>query len=148
MSYQEKRSIVAIIGIIIGLVVYGIYVLNKINNGDIDLSVELNYFGLYLLLQIPVLVVIQIVTKIIFDLFNRTYEKEEEPKFMDEYDQVIELKAVRNFSWVFLLGFYIGMLLLALSVSVEIVFILLFISIMLSGITLNASYIYYYRRGV
>ncbi len=148
MSYQEKRSIVAIIGIIIGLVVYGIYVLNKINNGNIDLSVELNYFGLYLLLQIPVLVVIQIVTKIIFDLFNRTYEKEEEPKFMDEYDQVIELKAVRNFSWVFLLGFYIGMLLLALSVSVEIVFILLFISIMLSGITLNASYIYYYRRGV
>lgn len=148
MSYQEKRSIASIVSIIIGFIVYGIYVFNKIDNGNVDLSEDLSYFGYYILLMIPVLIVIEIVVKIVFDIINRTEEKGEEPKHMDEFDKIIELKAIRNFSFVFLFGFFLAMLLLALSVSVQSVFIVLFISVILSGLALNISYIYYYRRGV
>ena len=41
-------------------------------------------FGKYVLLLVPTLIVVQFITKFIFDVFNRTHEKKEEPKSMDE----------------------------------------------------------------
>ncbi len=143
MAYQVKRSWLTIGTILVGLIIYGGYVLSQV-----DTSLTLNQFGMYVLLAVPALMVTQIVGKFMFDIFNRTYEKKEEPKKMDEFDQIIEYKSVRNFSFMFLAGFFVSMLLLWILGTLFAAFMVMFLTLFLSGIVLQISYIVYYSKGV
>lgn len=143
MAYQVKKSWVTIGTILVGLMIYGGYVLSQVST-----SFSINQFGMYVLLTVLALIVTQIVGKIIFDLFNRTYEKKEEPKKMDELDRIIEYKSVRNFSFMFLGGFFTSMLLMWLLGTLFAAFMVMFFTLFASGIVLQISYIVYYNRGV
>lgn len=144
MAYQVKRSYVTIVTILIGLLGYGAYILS---NTELS-SLTAREFGMYLFLIVPVLVVTQIIGKIVFDIFNQTSIKKEEPKTMDEFDRIIEYKSVRNFSFVFFAGFFIMCLMMWISASIVVPFIIMFSSIFLAGIILQVSYIVYYNRGL
>lgn len=143
MAYQVKKSLVTIVTILIGLIIYGGYVLSKVNT-----SLTINQYGMYVLLAVPALMITQIVGKIIFDIFNRTQEKKEEPKKMDELDRIIEYKSVRNFSFMFLAGFFTSMLLMWILGTLFAAFMVMFLTLFASGIVLQISYIVYYNRGV
>ncbi len=144
MAYQVKRSWVTIATIIIGLIGLGSYILSTT---DLN-SITIREMGMYLFLIVPVLMVTQIVGKIIFDIFNKTSIKKEEPKAMDEFDRIIEYKSVRNFSFTFLAGFFAMLLLMWITSSLFAAFIVMFLSIHLAGIALQISYIVYYNRGL
>ncbi len=142
MAYQVKRSIMTIVTILVGLGVYGGIMLTNLSD-----PLTIYEYGMYVLLAIPVLVVTQIIGKIIFDIFNRTADKNEEAKKMDEFDKIIEYKSVRNFSFVVLTGFFTAMLLMWVSTLLA-SFLTLFLTLFVAGIALQISYIIYYTKGV
>lgn len=144
MTYQEKRSYVQFTGNLVGFIIYIIYVLNQINGVEVTIPM----FGKYVVLLVLALVVAQIITKIIFDIFNRTEEKKEEPKFMDELDYTIELRSVRNFCFAFLAVFFLVMILMWVGVSLTVNLLVMLGGIFVAGTVLEVSYIISYRRGV
>lgn len=143
MAYQVKKSWLTIATILTGFIVYGGYVLSKV-----DSNITVSEFGKYILLAIPALIVTEIVGKIIFDMLNRTHEKKEQPKRMDEFDRAIEHKAVRNFSYMFLVGFFTSLLLMWVTSALFVAFIVMFMTLFISGLVLQISYIIYYNRGL
>jgi len=144
MAYQVKRSIVRILTVLIGLFSYGAYVLANTTSE----TFTIREFGLYILLIVPTLVVLEILGKIVLDIFNQTDKKQEEPKQMDEFDRIIEYKSVRNFSFAFLGGLFLTFLFMFLLNSLYLPFVLLFLTFYLSGLVLQISYITYYTNGV
>lgn len=144
MAYQVKKSYLRIITILLGFISYSIYLFSNIDINTFDLK----QFGMYLFLIVPILVVFEIIGSIIFDLFNQTDSKKERPKHMDEFDRLIEYKAVRNFMIIFVAGFFISTLILWLSTNLMVAFIVMFVMIFLSGLMLQISYIRYYNHGV
>lgn len=144
MAYQVKKSYLRIITILLGFISYSIYLFSNIDINTFDLK----QFGMYLFLIVPILVIFEIVGTIIFDLFNQTDSKKERPKHMDEFDRLIEYKAVRNFMIVFVAGFFTSTLILWLSANLMVAFIVMFVMIFLSGLMLQVSYIKYYNHGV
>ncbi|MGE4319892.1 MAG: hypothetical protein AB7E61_00420 [Acholeplasmataceae bacterium] len=144
MAYQVKKSYLRIITILLGFISYSIYLFSNIEINTFDLK----QFGMYLFLIVPILMVFEIVGTIIFDLFNQTDSKKERPKHMDEFDRLIEYKAVRNFMIVFVAGFFTSTLILWLSANLIVAFIVMFVMIFLSGLMLQVSYIKYYNHGV
>ncbi len=142
MAYQVKKSYVTIVTLIIGFLGYGGFVLSVI-----ETPLTIYNYGMYIFIALPVLVVLNIVGKIIFDLLNRTSEKKEEPKSPDEFDRIIEYKSIRNFSFTFITGFFTSLALLWLGTLLA-SFILLFVFIFASGLVLQLSYIVYYTKGV
>jgi hypothetical protein len=144
MSYQEKRSYAQIVGNITGFIIYFLFVVDLKTISEIDQVT----FGKYLFLIVPVLVITQVIVKILFDIVNNTHTKGEEPTFVDEYDQIIELKSVRNFMFVFVFGFFATMLGLWFNLSLTSAFLIMLCFIFIAGSTLELSYIYFYRRGV
>ncbi len=144
MAYQVKKSYLRMITILLGFISYSIYLFRNIDINTFDLK----QFGMYLFLIVPILVVFEIVGTIIFDLFNQTDSKKERPKHMDEFDRLIEYKAVRNFMIIFVAGFFTSTLILWLSANLMVAFIVMFVMIFLSGLMLQISYIRYYNHGV
>ncbi len=144
MAYQVKKSYLRIITVIIGFISYGLYILQNTDTQTFTLS-EL---GKYIFLVVPVLILLEIIGSIIFDIFNNTDKKKERPKSMDEFDRQIEYKSVRNFMISFLIGLFTSFLLMWLSASVFTIFVVLFITFHISGIILQLSYIRYYNHGV
>lgn len=144
MSYQEKRSYAQIVGNITGFIIYFLFIVDLNTISEIDQIT----FGKYLFLIVPVLVITQVIVKILFDIVNNTHTKGEEPSFVDEYDQMIELKSVRNFMFVFVFGFFATMLGLWFNLSLATAFLIMLGFIFIAGSTLELSYIYFYRRGV
>jgi protein-S-isoprenylcysteine O-methyltransferase Ste14 len=143
MTYQIKRSYVQFVGNLVGFIIYGVYLFNNIKDNTISIS----EFGKYVLLLIPTLIIVQFIVKLLFDLINRTHEKNEAPKTMDEYDYLIELKAVRNFCFAFLGAFFLVLLLLWLEVGLLTCLFVMIGGIFIAGNTIELSYIIYYKEG-
>ena len=146
MSYQEKRSIVSLMGTIIIFAIYHTEVM-KIFHTLPETEPNLTFWGSAVLILIPVLVIPKIVIHLLFNGINYIATKEEEPKAMDEMDKLIDLKATRNFYHVFMVGFLIAMGLLALDMA-PMAFQTLLFSVIGSGIVMDISQLCYYRRGV
>lgn len=144
MTYQEKRSYTQFVGNIIGFIIFWFYLSNELQ----EEIVTMRLFGKYVLILVPILVLAQFITKFLFDAFNRTHEKGEEPKKMDELDKIIELKAVRNFCFAFLGGFFITLFLFYLEVDLLVCLYTMIAGIFVAGNTIEISYIYYYKKGV
>jgi len=144
MAYQIKQSIQRMLTMSIGLIGYGLYVLNNTQANNFMVK----DFGLYILLIVPILVVLEILGKILFDIFNKTEEKKEAPKEMDEFDRIIEYKSVRNFAFAFLFGLFLSFLFMLILNTLYVPFLILFFTFFFSGYVLQVSYIIYYTNGV
>lgn len=144
MAYQIKQSIVRILTITTALIGYSIYLYNTINLNSLTNS----EFGKYLFLTVPIMIVTEILGKMIFETINYNQKDQDSNKGMDEFERIIEYKSVRNFALAFSFGFFLAMLLLWLVAPLSTVFIILYLSIFLSGYVLQTSYIIYYSKGV
>ena len=144
MAYQVKKSMVTIATTLIGFTLYLLYVIGET---DVETFTKED-LGKYLLFVVPVLIVIDMIGKFLFNLLDVNKDKDKKSDKMDEFDTIIEYKSVRNFGIVFILGFFISCLLFMVSTYIFFPFLALFITLHVSGIVLQISYIKYYEYGV
>lgn len=148
MSFQERRSLVAMISSIGIAAVYFAYMLQRAAADGVDVAQDSRFWASSILILIPVSIVARIIIHIVFSILNTLATREEEPPFLDERDKLIELKASQNGSSVFIFGFILSMLTVVLGLPPAAMFITLIVSGMLSALVVEASQLLYYRRGV
>jgi len=147
MTYQEKQSAVMLMS---NLVISGVYAL-LVYNRLMEIapgSIELAFWGKAFLLFIPIQIVPRILVMIIFTIINKILTDEDDPNLTDELDKLVELKSVRNSNYLFMLGYFLAMVAIALGAGTTILFGMLFAAMVGSGLFQEASQLYYYRRGV
>ncbi len=148
MSYHEKKNIVSIISTLVIFGLYSLYVFQKYQAGGQALTNDFNFWASVILVFIPVSIVANIIINIVFVIIYRITTNEEEPSFSDERDKLIELKALRNSHWVFVIGFLLSMVLLVIGMPPFVMFIILAVSGLASEMVGNISQLYFYRRGI
>ncbi|MFF2447843.1 hypothetical protein ACFVSW_12160 [Neobacillus sp. NPDC058068] len=148
MTYQEKKSIVSLISAILIFVSYCLYMYPQYPEGGLESIETFRYWGSFVLILTLVSIVAHIIISIIFNIIFRITTREKEPRFADELDKLIELKAFRNSFFVFILGFLIAMGSLIIYQPLQVMFIILIISGFISDVTGSITKFYHYRRGV
>lgn len=148
VTYQEKSSIVSIFSTLIIFVFYYIYVSQMYLQGTESSTELLRYWGLVIILLVPVQIIIKIIITIVFNIINRIATNEAEPSITDELDKLINLKVTRNSCYGFLIVFFVAMGSLVLEMPISVMFNILFFGLVGSGIIAEISQFFYYRRGV
>ncbi len=80
-------------------------------------------------------------------IIHRIISGEEEPKVEDERDHMIELRALRNSHWIFVIGFMLAMGVLAYESPPSYMFAVLLMSGLIADAVGELSPIISYRRG-
>jgi len=147
MGHHEKQSIVSIIGSVLVIGIYSLYVYRHYIQADMGLLNDFQFWGKSFLYLIPVAIVVQIVIQILFAIANRIVTKEDLPDITDERDRLIELKSIRISHWIFTLGFMLAMGALAAGMKPYVMFLTLITSGFLASLASEIAKIIYYRRG-
>jgi len=147
MGHKEKQSIVSIIGSVLVIGFYSLYVYRNYIQADLELLNDFQFWGKSFLYLIPVAIVVQIVIHIIFAIANRIITQEDLPDLTDERDKLIELKSIRISHWIFILGFMLAMGSLAMGLKPYIMFLTLISSGFLASLASEVAKIIYYRKG-
>lgn len=148
MSYQERRAIVSLLTTMLSSGVYLYYVWQRYQNGQFEQTAEFAFWAWSIVLFVPFQVVIKVIMEVVFIVIHIVATKKEEPTIQDEFDRLIDLKAVRNFSNMFMLGFFLSLGTLILNMPPYSLFLGFLLSMMLAGVILDVSQIYFYRNGV
>ncbi|MFC7686491.1 hypothetical protein [Ureibacillus sp. GCM10028918] len=148
MTYQEKKSIVSLISAIFIFVTYCLYMYPRYPGEGVESMESFRYWGSFVLILAVFSIVAHIIISIIFNIVFRMTTKEREPKFADELDKLIDLKAFRNSFFVFIIGFILAMSSLIIYQPLQVMFIILIFSGFISDVTGSATRLYHYRRGV
>lgn len=148
MGHQEKQSIVSIIGSVLVIGFYSLYVYRHYIQSDPELLNNYQFWGKSFLYLIPVAIVVQIVIQILFAIANRIVTQEDMPDFTDERDKLIELKSIRISHWIFIFGFSLAMGSVATGMKPYIMFLTLISSGFLASLASEVAKIIYYRKGV
>lgn len=114
----------------------------------LDQEEPFRFWGMFVVVLIPVTIVAKIVLHIVFSIMDRMVTKEEEPSFADELDKLIGLKATRVSHWTFTLGFILAMATVAFGMTLNTMFVIFIAAGFLSEVAGQLSQLYYYRRGV
>ena len=151
-SHQEKGTIVSLATTILSFAIYCLVVFQKYQDVNLDpananSADEFKFWATVILVLIPVLIVSQIVSQIIFIIINFVVTGEEAPEIIDEFDKLIDLKSTRNFYHTFMVGFLLSMIAIVLDEPPATMLIIMFAAILVSGVILDLSERYYYRRG-
>ena len=147
MSFQEKRNIVNIFSSILISGIYWWYVFQTHHGENMSTDELLKFWSTSLLILIPVTIVAHIVIHIVFSITNTIATKEKEP-VKDERDKLIELKSERISQYIFVLGFVLSMVALAMDKSVNVMFIVIIGSGIVSDVFGKLSQLYFYRKGI
>jgi hypothetical protein len=145
MSYQEKQSLVAIISNLISSTIYFYYRLQGI---DLNAPLDVKFWASTILFYLLVLIVSRIIIYIIFSILNTIITREEEPKFTDEMDKLIDTRATVNFYHLFTLGIFLAISTALLDFPPASIFIGILASMFIAGLILELSRLYFYRKGV
>ncbi|NHC42007.1 hypothetical protein G6549_18815 [Bacillus sp. MM2020_1] len=148
MTYQEKRSIVSLISAILIFGFYCLYMYPRYPGGGLESLETFRYWGSFVLILTLFSIVAHIIISIIFNIVFRMTTREKEPKFADELDKLIDLKAARNSFFVFIIGFLLAMGSLIIFQPSQVMFIILIISGFISDVTGSVTKFYHYRKGV
>jgi hypothetical protein len=148
MGQHEKQSIVSIIGSLLVIGFYSLYIYRNYIQADIELLNNFQFWGKSFIYLIPVAIVVQIVIHIVFAIANSIITREDIPGFSDERDKLIELKSIQISHWIFILGFMMAMGSLAIGMRPYIMFITLISSGFLASLASEVAKIIYYRKGV
>jgi hypothetical protein len=147
MGHQEKQSIVSIIGSVLVIGFYSLYLYRNYIQADLELLNNFQFWGKSFLYLIPVAIVVQIVIHIIFAIADRIITQEDMPGFTDERDKLIELKSIRISHWIFIFGFMLAMGSLAMGMKPYVMFLTLISSGFLASLASEVAKIIYYRKG-
>lgn len=147
MSYQQKNAIVSMFSslLIFGLYTLWVFQINPDNSSTLEGA--LKYWGLVMVLMLPVQIIPRIIIQLLFTAINWVVKKEQPPSIYDELDKIINLKATRNSFYGFCIVFFIAMGLLALGLSVSAMFCIMFFGFIACSTIAEISELIYYRRG-
>lgn len=149
MSYQEKRNFLSIFTTILILTIYSIYIFTRYQQSNLDMTEDLSFWGLVILIFIPISIAASLGIEILFNIFNTIITKEEEdPCFTDERDKLIEIKAMRISYGIVGVGFLLSMLSLVIKMPTPVMLNIVFFSFYFAEIFGSIVKIYYYRRGI
>lgn len=144
---KEKQIIVSLIGSILVLGFYSLYIYRKYIVADPDIINDFSFWGKAFIILIPVAVVAQIIIHIIFIIINKIVANEDFVDLSDERDKLIELKTIRISHWIFLTGFMLAMGSQALKMDPWVMFIVLIFSGFAASFISEIAKIFFYRRG-
>ena len=147
MGHQEKQSIVSIIGSVLVIGFYSLFLYRNYIQADLELLNDFQFWGKSFLYLIPVSIVVQIVIHIIFAIADRIITQEDMPGFTDERDKLIELKSIRISHWIFIFGFMLAMGSLAMGMKPYVMFLTLISSGFIASLASEVAKIIYYRKG-
>jgi len=147
MDNKEKQILVTIIGLVVILGGYSLYVYNHYIAGNPTIVNDFKFWGKAFLVMIPVAIVSQIVIHIVFAILNKMVTNEDIPTKTDERDKLIDLKAIRISHWIFTFGFLLSMTALAIGMQPWVMFLTLVISGFIAGIVSECAKLYFYRKG-
>ena len=148
MSYRVKENIINIFSALLITGIYSWIIYQKQLAGSIDLTDDFQKWGIVFLIYAGVSIIARIIIYIIFSIINTIATREEKIPDEDERDKLIKLKATRNSSYTFSIGFFMSILALAIGMASYWLFILFVISGVIAELIDNGSQIYYYRKGV
>lgn len=148
MEFQEKRSMVNLITTPLLFIIYYLFVYVQYQSLSVALGTDISFWAKYILILVPVMIIPKIIIYIIFAIINKIMTGDKITDMEDEMDKLIDLKASRNGSIVFMIGFMLAMVALVSGWSAHSMFIIILGSFMVSGIFGEASMFYYYRKGV
>lgn len=148
MSYQEIKNYVSLISTVCIFGGYCSYVFLNNREEIWHSTASLSFWGVVVLILIPVSIVAKIVVTILCIIIYRTVTKEQEPSFADELDKLIELKASRISYFVFVAGFLLGMCALAMEWPLSWAFVILILSGFLAEVADSVGQLYLYRKGI
>ena len=148
MTYQERRSLVSLIGTAIIIAGYLAFITGRAQEAGPSVESDIQFWASAVLLLIPVYIVLQVIVIILFTIANTIATRRQESEASDEFDRLVDLKSTRNFYHTFMAGFVLAMLTAALGQPPAAMFIVLLFGIFAASIMSYASELYYYRRGV
>lgn len=152
MNYGEGRAVAELVSSVITLVVYGTLVtLGWIYEwfivGDI-----LQFWAIIILIFIPFSVIVRIIVSIFYSIGNSVAHEIKggfpDDDIVDERDKFIMMKATRNSMFLFIVGFFIGLVFLAFKLSPHFFFGSIIFFGALTDFASTALTIIYYRKGV
>ena len=147
MSAYERRALVSLLATLLLAVVFLGYVLPRYPGGNPYGAEVFHFWGLAVVILIPVSIAANIALSIIFSIVYSMATQEKQTSFADERDKLIELRALRNALYVFTCGFFLAMGSLAIGMPPSVMFIVLMVSGYGSGMVGNISQLYLYRKG-
>lgn len=148
MQYQEKRSLTTLIGTLILGSGFAIYLYNKSKDSGIDFENDLQFWGKSFLIFCGISIVSLIIVHIIFHIINAIATGEKENATLeDERDKIIELKTSKVSQSIFLMGFMLAMVFMAMGKPVSFMFLTLIFSGFIGGMIEEVVKIIYYRHG-
>jgi len=147
LEQKEKQILASIIGSVLTLGAYSLYVYHKHIAANPAVIDDFKFWGKAFLILIPVGIAVQIVIHIIFAIVNKIATGEDIPTVDDERDKLIELKSIRISHWLFTLGFFLAMGSQALGMRPWVMFAVLLGSGFLASVIAEAARISFYRRG-
>lgn len=145
LSYYEKRSIVSIV---VQLLVYGSMFYDAVVYYGLSTPEQslLNFWGNQFLELFLCLIVVYLLVFFAFNTLNKKITGEIRPKFKDERDNAIELKAVYAGFYILVLGIF-GAMLSALWVeNYSPIFLIILGSFLASGVVADIIRIIFYRK--
>jgi hypothetical protein len=148
MSYQEKKAITSLIGTILSSMFYVNDVYQRYQAANLEPSQIFGFGAAAVLLYVPVQVVFQIILQALFIMVNIMATKKEEPEIVDELDKLVDLKSTRNFYHVFILGFFLSVATQVIPMQPIAMFVGFLLSMIVAGMSMDLSQLYFYRRGV
>ncbi|MEH7097380.1 hypothetical protein [Neobacillus vireti] len=148
MTYQEKKSIVTLIGAILIFASYCFYMYPRLPEGGLESTETFRFWGSFVLNLTLFSIATHIVVSIIFNIIFTMTTQEKLPTFADELDKLIELKAHRNSFFVFIVGFLLAMGSLIIVHPSQVMFMILIMFGFISDVTGSVTKLYHYRKGV
>lgn len=133
---------------IVVFIFYYLYITADYNSEAMTFTDELHFWGSAILILIPVQIVTKVISYIVFVIVNTIATRELEPSITDEFEKLIDLKATRNFYHVFITGFFLAMGSLVFKMPPSVMFNIFLFSLVIGGITIDLSQLYFYRRGI
>lgn len=145
LSYYEKRSIMSIVVLLIvyGSMFYDAHTYYRSGNSKEGL---LNFWGNQFLELFLCLIVVYLLVFFAFNSFNKKITGEIRPKFKDERDNTIELKAVHAAYYILALGIFSAMLSALWVENYSPIFLIIMGSFLASGVVADIIRIFLYRK--
>jgi hypothetical protein len=147
MSSQERQAIVSLLTSFLLTAFFFVYVLPRYPAGNPYAPEVFHFWGLAVVIFIPVSIVANIAISIVFTIIYSMTTHEKTSSFTDERDKLIELRSLRNALYVFTGGFFLAMVSLALGMPPSLMFIVLMGSGYVSGLVANITQLSLYRKG-
>ena len=148
MSYQERNHMSSIFSSLVFILIYGMYIFQQYQSGIIDRIDSFSYWAYIVIIILGVKIGFNIVVQIFFKIIHSLITKENHPSVVDELDNLIELKSLKNAFITFMVGFLLAMLSAANGMPMYVMFNLLILSFFAAEIVGPYTQVYYYRKGV